>query len=114
MSFNEDELRKIDNATSGWMKKKARTKITQYIRSWRPRIEKAQKLPDGERQDELKRLVNEATTLRHQALQNGANSHGHPEWAAAAVCESWLHELVGGTAESIDRVESLIDKLENR
>ncbi|MCF8143895.1 MAG: hypothetical protein K9N21_08260 [Deltaproteobacteria bacterium] len=114
MSFNEDELRKIESATSGWLKKKARAKVTQSIRSWRPRIERAKTMPEGQRQDELKRLLNEATTSRHRALQIGANSHGHSEWAAAAVCESWLHELLGGSAESISRVETLIDKLERR
>lgn len=114
MGFNEDELLKIENATSGWLKKRARTEITKSIRSWRPRIEKARALPEAQRQDELKRLVNEATTARHRAMQKGANSHGHPEWAAAAVCESWLHELLGGTAESIDRVDAIVDKLEHR
>jgi hypothetical protein len=114
MSFNEDELRKIEGATSGWSKKKARTKITQSIRGWRPRIEKAKTLPKEQRQDELKRLVNEATATRQRALRNGASSHGHPEWAAAAVCESWLHELLGGSGESIAQVEILIDKLEHR
>lgn len=114
MSFNEDELRKIENATSGWLKKKARAEITRSIRSWRPRIEKAKTLPDVQRKDELKLLVNEATAARQRALKNGANSYGHPEWAAAAVCESWLHELLGGSGESIARVETLIDKLERR
>lgn len=114
MSFNENELRKIESATSGWLKKKARAAITQSIHAWRPKIEKAKILPEAQRIDELKRLVNEATAARQRALQSGANSHGHPEWAAAAVCESWLHELLGGTAESIARVEILIDKLERR
>lgn len=114
MSFNEDELRKIENATSGWLKKRARAEIAHSIYSWRPRIEKAKSLPVAQRLDELKRLVNEATAARQSALQSGANSHGHPEWAAAAVCESWLHELLGGSAESIARVEMLIDKLERR
>ncbi len=114
MSFNEDELRKIESATSGWLKKKARTEITHSIDARRPIIEKAKALTGEQRQVELKRLVNEATAARHRALRNGANSFGHPEWAAAAVCESWLHELLVGSAESISRVEILIDKLERR
>ena len=80
----------------------------------RPRIEKTKTLPDSQKQDELKRLVDEATAARHRAIHYGANSHGDPDWAAAAVCESWLHELLGGSAESIARVETLIDKLERR
>jgi len=114
MGFNEDELRKIESATSGWLKKKARAAISQSIGAWRPRIEKAKTLFEAQRQEELKRLVNEATAARQRALQNSANSHGHPEWAAAAVCESWLHELLVGSAESIARVEILIDKIERR
>ena len=62
----------------------------------------------------LKQLVNEATSARHSALQKGAQSHGHPLWASAAVCESWLHELVGGTEDSVFRVEAIIDRLEHR
>ena len=113
MSFNEEELRKIEKATSGWFKKSARTAIFQSISALRPKIENAKQLPEEQRNTVLKRLVNEATSARHRALQKGANSHGHPEWAAAAVCESWLHELVGGTTDSIARVEALIDRLES-
>lgn len=114
MSFNEDELRRVWSATSGWFKKKSRAEISRAIRSWRPKIENAKTLPPEQRKDELVRLVNNATDARHRALQNGASSHGHPEWAAAAVCESWLQELLGGSAEDIARVEALIDKLEQR
>jgi hypothetical protein len=114
MSFNEDELLKIESATSGWLKKKARAAINQSIRTWRPRIDNTKTLPEAQRQDELKLLATEASAARHKALQNGANSHGHPEWAAAAVCESWIHELLGGSAEGIARVEAVIDKIESR
>jgi|TARA_B100001971_G_scaffold208844_1_gene231377 hypothetical protein len=114
MSFNEDELRKIENATSGWFKKSARAAISQAISALRPKIENVKQMQDEQRQDGLKQLVYEATEARHKALQTGANSHGHSEWAAAAVCESWLHELVGGTEDSIARVEAAIDRLERR
>lgn len=114
MSFNEEELRKIETATSGWLKKKARAAITQSIREWRPVIHKANLLPQAQRLNELKHLANKATEYRQCALQNGANSHGHPEWAAAAVCESWIHELIVGSPESIARVQTMIDKLEHR
>jgi len=114
MSFNEEELRKIENATSGWFKKSARTAISQSIASMRPGIENTKQLPGEQRNSALKQLVNEATAARHRALQRGANSYGHPEWAAAAAYESWLHELIGGTTDSIARVEALIDKLERR
>ncbi len=114
MSFNEEELRKIEDATSGWFKKSARTAISQAISTLRPRIESAKQLPDKQRQVAFKQLVNDAAAARHRALQSGANTHGHPEWATAAACESWLHELAGGTEESISRVETIIDRLERR
>lgn len=114
MSFNENELLKIENATSGWLKKRARAEIARSIRSWRPRIERAKSLPEAQRQDELNRLVNEATSARRRALKNGANFYGHPEWAAAAVCESWLHELIGGSSGSVSQVEALIYRMECR
>lgn len=114
MSFNEEELKKIENATSGWFKKSARNAIAKAISSLRQRIENAKKLPEPQRLEALKQLVNEATAARHRALQSGANSYGHSVWAAAAACESWLHELVGGCADGIARVECLIDKLEQR
>lgn len=114
MSFNEEELKKIENATSGWFKKSARLEISQAISEWRPRIETAKQLPEDQRDAALKQLVNEATEARHRALQKGANSHGHPEWAATATCESWLRDWIGGTADSIARVEVLIGGLERR
>jgi hypothetical protein len=67
-----------------------------------------------QRQDELKRVVNETTAARQRAVQNGASSHGHPVWAAAAVCESWLHELLSGSQENTTQVENRIDKLKRR
>ncbi|MEI6258747.1 MAG: hypothetical protein WCR46_02410 [Deltaproteobacteria bacterium] len=114
MSFYEEDLKKIEDATSGWFKKSARNAIAQAISALRPRIENAKKLPEPQRQAELKQLTNEATAARHRALQFGANSYCHPDWAAASACESWLKELDGGTADGIARVERLIDRLERR
>lgn len=115
MSFNEEELLKIKKATSGWFKKKARTSVAQALLAIKPRIDAAKELDDTERQAALKNLADEASAARHHALQSGANSHGHPQWAAAAACESWLHELLlDGTPESIARVEMLIAELSNR
>jgi len=47
-------------------------------------------------------------------VQKGATSYGHKEWAAAAVCESWVHELATGTEDSIFRIEAIIARLERR
>ncbi|GMR18715.1 MAG: hypothetical protein BMS9Abin33_1150 [Gammaproteobacteria bacterium] len=111
MSFSEEELIKIRKATSGWFKKPARRAIAQSLLAMKPEIDSAKKLDDAKREHALKTLMNKATATRQRALQSGANSYGNPRWAAAAACESWLHELVGGAPESIARVEVLIDKL---
>lgn len=114
MSLNEDELKKIERATSGWFKKSVRSAIAASLSALKPRVEAMKKLPNSERNAELKKLVNEATNARHKALQSGASDYDHPEWAAAAACESWLHELFYGTTESIARVEALVDELSKR
>ena len=111
MSFNEEELIKIRQSTSGWFKKSARKAIAQSLLAMKPKIDSANKLDDAQREAELKKLMNEATAERHHALQSGANFYSHPKWAAAAACESWLHELIGGSTEGIVRVEMLIDEL---
>ena len=54
MSFNEDELRKIENATSGWFKKSARAAISQAISALRPKIENVKQMQDEQRQDQAK------------------------------------------------------------
>ncbi len=114
MGFNEEELQKIKKATSGLFKKSARITVAQGLLAIKSKIDVAKQLNDIERQNALKLLVNEATAARHKALRSGANSYGHPKWASAAACESWLHELVGGTPESIAQVERLIEELVNR
>jgi hypothetical protein len=115
VNFNEEELLKIEKATSGWLKKSDRKAISEAISALRPKIQLAQNiLNQQQKHAELVKLVDEATATRHRALHSGGNSYGHPAWAAAAVCESWLQELVLGTPESISRVENMINKLENR
>jgi len=114
MSFNEDELNKIKKATSGLFKKSARVAVAHALLDMKDKINLAKQLNEREREDALKKLMNQATAARQQALQAGANSHGHPQWAAAAACESWLHELVGGDPAGIARVEAIIDELSRR
>lgn len=80
----------------------------------KPKIDGAKGLADTERQTALKALLNGATADRKRAVQYGANSYGNPQWAAAAACESWLHELILGTPEGIVLVESLIRELSRR
>jgi hypothetical protein len=114
MSFNEEELLKIEKATSGFFKKKARTFISNALSSLRPYVEEAMAKDDPERKEMLKALVNQATGLRQEAVRQGAKSYNHHMWAATASCESWLHELLLGSKESISRVEIIIRRLEQR
>lgn len=112
--FNEEQLITIKKATSGLFKKSARKNIARSLLDLEPRINSAKKMGDTERRAALKDLLYEAMAARHQALQSGANSFGHPQWAAAAACESWLLELFFGTPDSIACVEVLINQLSMR
>ena len=114
MSFNEEELLKIEKATSGIFRKKARTFVSNALSSLRPYVDEALAKEESEREEMLKALVNRATGLRQESVRQGAKSHSHPEWAAAASCESWLHELLLGNKQSISRVEKIIQRLEKR
>jgi hypothetical protein len=114
MSFNEEELLKIEKATSGIFKKKARNFISNALSSLRPYVAEAMAKEEPERKEMLKALVEQATGLRQEAVRQGASSHSHPEWAAAASCESWLQELLLGNKTSISRVEEIIRRLEKR
>lgn len=115
MSVNEEELLKIKEATTGWLKGNARRAIRKSLLSLMPKIERAKALPNDERDTLLKQLLIETTETRQRALQDGANSYGDPAWAAAAACETWLHELVVfGTDETLPKVEALIDELSKR
>lgn len=114
MSFNEEELLKIEKATSGIFKKKARSFISNALSSLRPYVDEAVTKEEPARGEMLKTLVDQATGLRQEAVRQGASSHSSPEWAAAAACESWLHELLLGNNLSISRVENIIKRLEQR
>ncbi len=114
MGFNEEELNKIKKATSGFFKKSARVAVAHALLDMKDKIDHAKQLSEDEPGAALEKLMNEETAARHQALQAGANSYGQPQWAAAAACESWLHELVGGTPAGIARVEAIIDELIKR
>ena len=114
MSFNENELLKIEKATSGFFKKTVRSAISEAISELRPKVEDAKKLPKDERGNVLKHLLKNAAHQRKKAILEGATSYGHPFLASKAVCESWLQELVFGTDDSISRVEEIIDRLHHR
>ena len=49
-----------------------------------------------------------------EAMRRGAHSYGHPSWAAAAACESWIQALAMEDPEDLPGVESLIAELASR
>ena len=114
MSFNEDELIKIRNATSGWFKGKARYEITRALAILQVNVEELKNLPVEEKRTAIIEMVNDATDKRHAAMNSGASSYGNPEWAAASACESWLHALAGGDSDEIERVEIIVEELIDR
>ena len=114
MSFNEDELLKIEKATSGLFRKTVRSAISEAISELRLKVEDTKKMSKDERGNVLNHLLKDAAYQRKKALLEGANSYKHPIWASKAVCESWLQELVFGTDDSISRVEEIIDRLQHR
>jgi hypothetical protein len=114
MSFNEDELSKIKSKTSGFFKGKARLAISSAINDYEPKVRAAKLLPNIEKNKAILALVNQATNQRQAAQQNGANSYGDPDWAAAATIESWLQELMGGEPHGINNVEKLVQELRAR
>ena len=110
MNHNEEELKKINHAVGNGPGRAAIVKALQAIR---PQVEAA-KAHDGiQREEALISLLHEAADARRLALQTGANSYSHPGWAAAAVCESWLLELLKGTPESIESIESILIQFTN-
>lgn len=111
MDFNESELTKIMTATSGFFKKSARKKISSSLTNFKGKILEVQSLDAEEYDTALLKLINWATNKRQSALSSGASSYSNGDWAAAAACESWVQELMGGSQDSIQRVETLISKL---
>lgn len=114
MAFNSDELIKIHQATDGIFKKKARRSISRALSNLTPKIILAKLLSPDEAHNEFKILVNEYTSLRQEAVNNGANSYGHFIWASATACESWLHGLLINDKNDLERVENSVKKLIER
>ncbi len=114
MSFNEQELLKIKKATSRLFKRRTWAAVAASLVELKAKIASAKELNASDRDTELKRLMNEATSKRQAALRSGARSYGHTNWATAAACESWLHELVLGDSKSIARLEAVISEMLNQ
>jgi hypothetical protein len=70
-SFNEEELLKIERATSGFFKGKARSMIGAALRDLQPKVEATKRLQGEARSEALKTLANQATESR-PLLTSGA------------------------------------------
>jgi len=101
MFDNYEDLLKIEKATSGFFKSKARYMLSMRLRDCRGKIEALKGLPVEDRFESLRQLLNEYQAKRHQALNMGASGFGDPEWASASACEGWIGELLGGDEEDI-------------
>lgn len=110
-SFNEAELLKIQKATKGFFKSKARYSIARYIQEFSPEVAAIKRLAGDEKLDRLQVFLELMTAERHKALQNGASGFADPHWASAAVMESWLLEIRDGSPGGIDRVERIINQM---
>ncbi len=59
--------------------------------------------------------MNEFTSRRQKAVSDGAMSYGHADWAVAAVCETWLNEvLMGDSTDDYVSVLSIVADMESR
>ena len=114
MSFHEEELVKIKNATSGFFKRSARMEIAASLRLLARKLEEILTLEEKVKQQELIKILSIYTTLRHLALETGANGYGHWEWASASACELWVQEILFGDESSIKRVEAIVYELMER
>jgi hypothetical protein len=120
-SFNIQELNKIKKATSGFFKKKARNRIASSLTQMRKEVNEIYKTyplknlrHTEEHNKKFIELLNKYTSLRQTALALGAASYSHPEWSAAAACESWAAILASGSLEEIKYAKSIIEDLINR
>jgi len=84
-SFHEIELDKIIKATA--RNERARSFIRQRVAL---EYQFYEDVVPSNRVPELRRRLNLAAAERHAAIERGAHSHAHPEWAAAAVAETWI------------------------
>ena len=114
MSFHVDELLKIKEASSGFFKRKARYAISNHLAACKLKLQALEDASDEQRTNSLKKLMNEYTDQRHQALQNGASGYGDPMWGAASACEGWIHVLIFGEPWEIREYSLMVDKLIER
>ena len=108
-----EELEKIEKATSGLFKGKAKRHIANELKHCKRKLNSISNLPEPERREKLNALLNAYTNGRNDQLAMGANSFGHPGWAAMSACEGWLQLIClgyssGDIAEYVRKVDKLI------
>lgn len=113
-NFHVSELIKIERATSGFFRGRARSIISMHLIELVPKVKAIKDMQGEERNKALNDILKHATAMRHIALQRGANGYSHPEWAAASACESWLLTLRDGNEGDISSVEAIIARMINR
>lgn len=108
-----EELAKIQRATSGFFKRKARQRVAAYLGELAKELDLVARL-DVELQHQAKlNLLNRYTGLRHIALRNGARGYGDADWAAASACESWMFTILQYPTQERLEVEMLIREMMN-
>ncbi len=85
-----------------------RQRMKEVLAEFSPMVEAAKARPEPIRRGELQQLSRLAQRWRHEALQAGARNEEDPEWAAAAVCESWMLALGMGSPQDVRAVEELV------
>ena len=108
-SFHETDtekvLRNVVGLPADTQRSIAQTVLDEIIAAL-AEIEKTSGPSSPERDDAMKIQLKRATANRHVALMGGATDYTDPDWAAAALVESWLLANTGklgrGTFEVID------------
>lgn len=114
MGFNEEELIRIRDATSGFFKRKARKQIALDLLIVDSKVSLAATGNEDSFRGDIINLLNEYTARRKYFFSIGARSYGHPEWAAAAACETYLQSIIEGNQDNLSRVYALVQQLINR
>ena len=110
-SFHLVELEKIEAASKGFFRSKMRHRIARKIKSFDSEVTQIKNETNEEEKESLiERNLETARILRQTALANGASGITDPEWAAAAVVESWISLLQSG-GDDLVVAEHIIDKL---
>ena len=107
-----EELMKIEKATSGLFNGKAKKHIANELKHCKRELNSINSLTESERKKELSTLLNKYTQGRNDQLAMGANSFGHPGWAAMSACEGWLQLIcLGYSSNDIAEYGRKVDKL---